>query len=375
MKIKAHKNKLHSLVRKVQGALGEKSLAHIALRASEGKLHLSAADRVVAIYVSTESSIEKAGDCFVAAKLFSDVVRELPNEDICLEAKDSFLVIRSLGQTRFQMKLPLISGLKWPKAPELDEEAPVVSLPSDRLAYMLEQGGFCIAQESPRNYASVGFLHTPTAGELRLVGTDGFRLSYCSVKAEALPKGFLGKGITLSKRALSELLKLCYEPEGKVSLSISSSGSTALAEVENYRVYILLSAVKYPNYRSVLPKKLTKKVQVSRPVMQAVARRLLLAADKTRALLLSFSDLTLKLSSKTLGSTEGHENIEIKGYTGDSCELALNGKYLTDIFSNAASDNLVISFASEDDAVSFAAEEEPEGCVSEHILVPIRESK
>ena len=375
MKLTAHKNTLLSLVRKVQGALGEKNLAHIALRASNGEIHVSAADRIVAIYVSSEAKTSKEGDCFVAAKLFSDVVRELPQEEISIEAKNSFLYIRSLGETSFLMKLPQVSGLKWPKAPEMEEGPPSIQLPSDRLAYMLEQAGFCIAQESPRNYASVGYLHTPSEGELRLVGTDGFRLSYCSVKTEGLEKGFLGKGITLSKRALNELLKLCYEPEGKVSFSISHAGSVALAEVPGYKVYILLSAVKYPNYRSVLPKKLTKKIKVSRPVMQAMARRLLLAADKTRALLLSFSDLTLKLSSKTLGSTEGHENIEIKGYTGDSCELALNGKYLTDIFSTAASDNLVISFASEEEAVSFAAESEPEGCLSEHILVPIRESK
>lgn len=375
MKVILHKNVLLSLVKKVQGALSEKSLAHIALKAEENQIQISAADRIVAIYAQGEARTEENGEAFVAAKLFSDVTRELPSEDVLLEVSESFLRISSLGETSFLMKLPLIGGLKWPKPPELEEDFQTVKLPTDKLSYMLEQAGFCIAQESPRNYASVGFLHKTAPGELRLVGTDGFRLSYCTLNLEGLPESFLTKGVSLSKRALNELLKLCYEPGESVSFSLAEGGTRALAEVDGCRVYILLSAVKYPNYRSVLPKKLTKKITVPRSVMQAVARRLLLAADKTRALLLSFSNSKLKLSSRTVGSTEGHENIEIKGYNGGSCELALNGKYLTEIFSNAASDDLVISFSSEDQAVSFAAASEPEGCVSEHILVPIRESK
>lgn len=375
MKTSIHKNDLLALVRKVQGALSEKSLAHISLMTENNKLHLSAADRIVAIYVSSECKTEKEGEAFVAAKLFSDIARELPSEEISLETKDGFLIISSLGKTNFSMKLPQIEGLKWPVPPEVDAQNTTVKLPTEKLSYALEQTSFCIAQESPRNYASVGYLHRHNTKELRLVGTDGFRLSYCSLKLEGLPEAFLAKGISLSKRALNELLKLCYEPGGFVSFSLSKGNARALAEVEGYKVYILLSAVKYPNYRTVLPKKLTSKVSVPRPVLQAVIRRLLLAADKTRALLLSFSKDQLKLSSRTVGSTEGHENIQIKGYNGSSCDLALNGKFLTDIFSTVASDSLTISFASGDQAVSFAAEEEPEGCVSEHILVPIRESK
>ena len=376
MKLQIHKDTLLALVKKVQGALSEKSLAHISLKGSLNELHLSAADRVVAIYVSSACKTHEEGESFVAAKLFSDVVRELPQEEILIESKNNSLIINSLGGSNFSMKLPQIESLKWPEPPEIEKDSITVRLPAEKLAYALEQAGFCITQESPRNYASVGFFHRHSPKELRLVGTDGFRLSYCSIQLKDLPEGFLSKGVSLSKRALNELLKLCYESEGgEISFSLSTQGRRALAEVEGYKIYTLLSAVKYPNYKTVLPKKLTSQVSVPRPVLQAVIRRLLLAADKTRALLLSFSNGHLQLSSKTLGSTEGHENIQIKGYNGVSCALALNGKFLTDIFSTAASDNLTISFASEDQAVSFAAEKEPEGCVSEHILVPIRESK
>jgi DNA polymerase-3 subunit beta len=375
MKVVLHKNVLLGLVKKVQGALSEKALAHIAIKTENNEITIFAADRIMAIYAHGQASTHKKGEAFVMAKLFSDIARELPEEEITLETNNSFLKIEAHGGSNFLMKLPLLGGLKWPEPLEIEKASQTVHLPTEKLSYMLEQAGFCIVQESPRNYGSVGFLHKINPKELRLVGTDGFRLSYCTLSLEGLPEDFLNKGISLSKRALNELLKLCYEGQEFVSFSLVEGGTKALAEVSGCQVCLLVSAVKYPNYRSVLPKKLTKRITVPRSVVQAMARRLLLAADKTRALLLSFSNENLKLSSRTIGSTEGHENIEIKGYTGGSCELVLNGKFLTEIFATAACDDLIISFSSADNAVSFSAASEPQGCLSEHILVPIRESK
>ena len=64
---------------------------------------------------------------------------------------------------------------------------------------MIEQVQFCVAQDSPRNYGTVAFLHKPTKETCRLVGTDGFRLSYCEVQTP-VPDSFLHNGVCLTKR-------------------------------------------------------------------------------------------------------------------------------------------------------------------------------
>jgi|GEM_PF-857161 len=375
MKVVIHQNVLLGMVKKVQGALNERALAHIAIKTENNEIRIAAADRILAIYASGQASVQENGEAFVMAKIFSDIIRELPGGEISLETDESFLKIEFRGESGFLMKLPLLGALKWPEPPVIDATLEIAKLPTTMLSYMLEQTALCIVQESPRNYGSVGYLHKISPKELRLVGTDGFRLSYCTLSLEGLPDTFLNKGISLSKRALNELLKLCYEGQEFISFSLIDGGTKVLAEVSGCQSYLLVSAVKYPNYRSVLPKKLNRRTTVPRTALQGIARRLLLAADKTRALLLSFSDENLKLSSRTIGSTEGHENIEITGYNGGSCELVLNGKYLSEIFATAACDEMIIDFSSEDQAVSFSAASEPAGCVSQHILVPIRESK
>ncbi len=71
---------------------------------------------------------------------------------------------------------------------------------------------------------------------------------YCDIKVQ-LPAEFLPNGVCLSKRGLIELHRLCSEGFSTVKLTISPDETTLLAEAGNYRVYIRLSTIKYPNYR------------------------------------------------------------------------------------------------------------------------------
>ena len=364
-----HDHLIQAVVR-VQGALLEKNLSQVALKAEGGMLHVSASDLFLAIYTSTECQIEKEGTVFVPAKIFSDIVKELPKADIELHATKTFLLIKARSTSSFIMKVPLLEGCAWKEAPTTEFESLAAPLPSSKLAYLLEQVVFCISKESSRNYGTVGYFHKLNKNTLRLVGSDGYRLSYCDINVP-LPDNFLTKGICLPKRALSEILRLCSE--GSETITFAHTDTTLRASVGNCQIYMLLSGRKYPAYQSVLPTQLPKTARVSRTEFQTTARRVLLAADKTRALQLNFTGTELVLKSKTQGSTEGSENIPLKEYNGSNCKLAVHGKHLADIFSNMVGSDISISFKTEDQPIVFLSQEEPLGCQSKHILVPIRE--
>ncbi len=83
----------------------------------------------------------------------------------------------------------------------------------------------------------------------------------------------------------------------------------------------------------------------------------------------------MTLFSKTLGSTEGKESIELNDYQGDNRELALNGRFLADVFATIPSEGVVMSFNDAEDPVTIVPQNEPEHCSSMHVLVPIRESE
>jgi DNA polymerase III sliding clamp (beta) subunit (PCNA family) len=191
-----------------------------------------------------------------------------------------------------------------------------------------------------------------------------------------MPDDFLKNGVCLSKRALSELHRMCTEGYEKLRLSITEDETTLVAEVPDYHIFIRLSAVKYPNYMGVLPERKMAGVLVSRPHLQNVAKRVLLAADKSRALQLSFSDSSLTLNSKTMGSSESRETVPLEDYHGSRFDIAVNGKFLTDVFATTGSESLTLQFnrESNEDPIVIVPRTEPSDCRSKHVLVPIKQN-
>jgi DNA polymerase-3 subunit beta len=372
MKVTVNKTDLGVATTRSQGAVSEKTKAHIGLKATNGHLHLSTADRVLIIYSSMPCEVQKEGEVFVPARLFSDVVRQLPDSPVHLGVEDQFVVITAGEHGEFVMKLPRIDDRSWRNPPTINSED-TARLSSESLAYIIEQVQFCVAHESPRNYGAVGFFHKPDKDCLRLVGTDGYRLSFSEMNQE-LPKSFLNSGVCLSKRGLNELHRMCGEGFEFVDLCISDDRTTLTAKVPDYQIFMRLSAVKYPNYEGVLPQATLTPVDISRSYFQSVSKRVLLASDRTKALQLCFSDSSLTLRSRTQGSSEGQESIALKDYNSGERELAINGKFLTEVFATIASDEVTLSFRSEDDPVVLIPKTEPKTCHSMHVLVPIRES-
>lgn len=372
MKVTVSKSDLSVATTRSQGAASEKTMANIGLKAEGNRLHLSVADRVLVIYSSIDCEGISDGEAFVPARLFSDVVRQLPDGPVRLELLDQFVQLTAGTNGEFQMKLPRIEDKTWREPPKIDSQN-AAGLPSEKLAYMIEQIQFCVAHESPRNYGAVGFFHKTNNATLRLVGTDGYRLSFSEIET-ASPSEFLQNGVCLSKRGLNELLRMCGEGHENIDICISDDETTLTAQVPDYQIFMRLSAVKYPNYEGVLPKGVLTPVEVSRAYFQNVTKRVLLASGKTKALQLCFSDSSLTLKSRNHGSSESQESIALSDYQEGERELAINGKFLSDAFSTITSDAVTLNFRSEDDPVVVIPKVEPTSCHSMHVLVPIRES-
>lgn len=169
---------------------------------------------------------------------------------------------------------------------------------------------------------------------------------------------------------------MCGEGFSHIKLSITQDGNTMVAEVPGYKIFVRLSSVRYPNYMGVLPQRKLSGVVVSRSHFQNVTKRVLLAADKSRALQLSFSDSSLTLNSKTMGSSEGRETVPLVDYHGPQFDIAVNGKFLTDIFSTTESKELALHFNEEsnEDPIVIVPKNEPAECRSKHVLVPIKQN-
>ena len=375
MHFTCNKSALAAMIVRVQGALTEKSFAKIGLKCENNLLRIAASDRILSIFSQAECTVEHAGTSHVPARLFCDVVRELPEGDVQVRLDHSQVVVTAGRDDAFLMKLPTLDDAVWEDPPSIDFHPPIDIAPQ-AMKYMIDQVQFCISADSQRNYGSVAYLHMTDDSHLRIVGTDGFRLSYCdtplSSQAEALPKG-----VCVSKRALGELAKMCDEgvqASLPVNVCVSSDLGTLAASMRNYELFIQLSAVRFPDYQGVVPRSQPFALKVPKQGMQAVVKRVLLAADKNRALHLSFGDKTLTLSSRTMGSSEGRERVNIEDYRGPAGRFSVNGKFLFDALTTTSSNEVNIHFDGEDKPVVLVPDKEISGFTSRHVLVPIKEN-
>ena len=127
---------LLKLSNRLQGALGEKGLSYIALRSTEGKLLGNATDRAMMIYSHCECKTIESGTCFVPAKLFCDVVRELPSGEIHLKSTKTSLLLSAAAQTKFAINIPLLQGLEWKEEERFSEQGSTAHLQTAKLLFI-----------------------------------------------------------------------------------------------------------------------------------------------------------------------------------------------------------------------------------------------
>lgn len=374
MKFCISRDLLNQATLRIQGVIQERSLAYVAIRATEDRsVEFAAMDRAFAIFSRFDADIQETGLIVIQAKMISDIVKELPDGPVLVTTSDKHVVIESRVNSEFAMKIPLITDQSWQDPPILGGTN-FAEISSVKLAYMIEQVQFCVNSESTRTYGTVAYLHRPHGNLLRLVGTDGYRLSYCEIE-DHIPDDFIKNGVALCKRSLAELHRISKEGFEKVKLSLSKDETTLLAQVPDYQLYMRLTQIKYPSYHAVIPKRSMESVVINRDQLHSTAKRVLLAADKNRSLHLYFSNSALTLNSKNTINSEGKETLSLPDYKGRPYEVAINGKYLMDVFSTVESHILNLQFNADSSEAPIVIEptEEMAECRSKHVLVPIKQ--
>lgn len=372
---------LAEALQRLQPAAAERKMAHLALRARKqgdgAVLDLCASDSHLDLYCELSCSLQGEGECFVTARLFSEVIRQLPPGEVGLSVESAFLVIRTYGDTQFEMKLPYLYDLMWLPKPEVAQSTEV-ELKSAQVSYMISQVVSCLAiDSSSHQYADVGYLHQPAAGGLRLVATDTIRLSYCDITSE-LPKGFLNPGLCLSRKTLLLLLRVCELGYPTIKLSVAEQQTVCRVQVEGYDVYLRISYASYPEYTSLVPRKQQYSVVLHREVLLGMVRRVMLALDKplgsgkaAHSVGLRFAHNNLTVSAGTSGGSFGKETLAVDIAPDKPLVLSVGGDHLLGILNHLTSTEVCLSMTHSQYPVLLYGESEPGDCCSRHILAPM----
>jgi len=332
-----------------QGIVEKKStmpiLSHVLIEARKGQLVVSATDLDLAVSSEHEKGCEilKEGAVAVSARHLYDIVRALPEQQVTLKkAHNNYLEVKS-GPSEFR-----IVGLPAEDFPALPrfEKVPFAEVDAASLLDMIERTFFAVSTDETR-YNLNGVFFEPSAEALRLVATDGHRLSLVERKMGATFG--LKRGVILPKKGLQELKKLL----GEAAESGEEKSETKLGFVENSAIVrrpgVVLSMRLieglFPDYRQVIPKAGEKVVKLGRERFQETLRRVsLLSSDKAHAVKLELGKGSLRVLSQNPDLGEAKEEVPVE-YEGEPLKIGFNARYVLDVLQVAKSKDITLELA------------------------------
>ncbi|MBU4342527.1 MAG: DNA polymerase III subunit beta [Candidatus Omnitrophica bacterium] len=361
MKIKMFKSDLVKNMQKVQNVISSKSslpiLSNVLIEAEQGNIRLTSTDLDIGISAIFPSEAEEEGAITVPAKRFSDIVKELPDEDILINTMKNNSMSIKCGKCFFK-----ILGLPkedFPKLPEFKTE-PDVIMEQAVLKNMLSMTYFSMSHDETR-YVLNGALFLFKANQLTIVTTDGKRLS---LLRKELPNTVTDRSVIVPSKTIYELNRV-LEDEGEVRITLSEN--QIRFEAQNITIISRLIEGEFPNYSQVIPKEAKEKIVLNREqFLLGVKRAALLTTQDSRAIKIDVLKNKMVISKSHPNIGEAKEEIDT-AYNGHEISVGFNPGYLMDVLKVAPRDELAVEIVGPDKPVVIRI---GDGCL--YLLLPMQ---
>ena len=241
-------------------------------------MRLSSTDLEVGVTEACDAKIVTEGGTTIHARKFFEIIREIPEGEIHLKQKEEQLEIRA-GRSRFRLRS--LSPEELPKIPPI-ETTESVKLSADVLQEMIQKVFVSVSSDETR-YTLTGIL-TQMVREneetvLRMVATDGHRLSFCERKlpdTDCLsgfqkPSEGQERDIILPKKGVQEIRRLLEEGAGDLEFGLFQEN--AFIRKDNLSMIMRLVQGKFPDYVAVFPGEIESVITAEASVLEESLRR------------------------------------------------------------------------------------------------------
>ena len=167
----------------------------ILIDASAGQIKMTANDMELGIETVIEGDIREKGIIAIDAKIFSEIVRKLPDNDVTIETDANFQMLICCEKARFSIAGK--SGEDFSYLPYIEKAEPVV-VSQFSLREVIKQTIFSIS-DNESNKMMTGELFEISGNHLKVVSLDGHRVSIrnLELKGEYQPRKVIVPGKTL----------------------------------------------------------------------------------------------------------------------------------------------------------------------------------
>lgn len=339
MKLNINQSELNNALTVVAKGSSSRStlaiLAGVYLKAEDSRLILQTTNLELSIKVEVAALVEEPGETVVPAKLIQDIVKNLPDMAIRIEAGETDISILC-DSTSYSLRT--LDPFDFPGFPNIGptQEA---HFPFKTFSSMVKQTAKVVSHDETHSILR-GVLVTQENTTLKMVATDSYRLAVAEAELQSPTEG--GFEAVIAGSFLQMIASLTPSDE-YISLGINEN---QIVITYNNTTFInrRLEGM-FPNYKQLIDNEYTTKVVLpTQHVIDAVRRVSLLSSKVSPIQLFVDTDsntVTFASHSQDVGNAQETLSGPIEG---ESVEIAFNYNFVLDGLNSITSDTVEIDF-------------------------------
>ena len=331
MKLKIQKQDIVEVLSKVQAIAGRKTnitiTTAVLIKTNKNGINIISTDLETGFEGFYPAIIEKEGAVAINARKLFEIVRDFPSAELHInELENNWIEILDKGNVEYKMV-----GMNPDDFPDIPNVEDMIYFELDSAAFkkMIEQTVFISgnSEEKRAHINGIYFEKQDKAGEkklIRLVSTDGSRLTKADYECESnliLPSE---SGIIISKKGLNDVGKF-LDQEGKIKIGYNKSNF--VLKKKNETIIMRLLEGNFPEYKDIINRKEVFSVKVERLLFLMLLKRMsILTSESYKGVIFSFKKgkLTVSSTNPDLGESKEEMNVD---FDRDDFEIAFNVRY------------------------------------------------
>lgn len=294
----------------------------ILIDASSDEIKLIANDMELGIETIIDGEIVENGIIALDAKIFSEIVRKLPDNEVVIETDASFKTVITCEKSKFNIIGK--SGEDFSYLPYIEKNDPI-SISQFTLKEVIRQTIFSTA-DNDNNRLMTGELFEINENQLKVVSLDGHRISIRNIE---LKNYYANKKVVVPGKTLNEISKIL---PGSVDddVTIYITDNHIIFEFMDTKVVSRLIEGEYFKIDQMLSSDYETKVKINkRELLDCIDRATLLVKDSDKKpIIMDIQDGVMELKINSfIGSMNEEVDIE---KIGKDILIGFNPKFFID---------------------------------------------
>lgn len=328
MKLLFKKSDLIEGINVVMKAVSTKSsmkiLECILIDATEGFIKFTANDMDLGIETKVKGEIKEAGKVAIEARIFSEIVRKLPDSEITFEIEDDTKSLITCENSKFNIQI--MDPEDFSPLPRVEKNNKI-SISQLSLKNIIDQTIFAI-NDAEKNKVLTGELFEIKGNKLKVVALDKFRIAIRNI--ELKEEYDLGK-VIIPGKSLNEISKILNGGMEDDVMIYFTNNHILFDLGDTVVVSRLIEDTNFFDTDKMISSDYKTKIEINkREFMDCIDRATLLIKEgESKPVFLTIKDGVLDLSINTFIGTMD-EKIDI-AKEGEDLMISFNPKFLLDI--------------------------------------------